>query len=685
MKRIISVLFFVINTLLFFGIMTVYENKDSNYVYQIETEQSGVFHEWIALDNSNREIDSQSMFELFKELTERYELLISVSLGDFSRNQFDFYMASHTKIDQRLGLVTDVSIDFNESDAYFYTSRKDNPEGIYFYLLNTDLDVNIYPITYLGEMPSTMISFVANSQKELDESIAILLNHFGDYLTRIGEPTAEPYVVQDEINTFLPTTIIMSMICAFLLLMMYVHAESKKIAIFKTMGMSLLVTAFKMFFSLFVIIALVILITNSLLFAIFVGTVNARTIPMIIDLVKSGTYQLIGTFFTIVLSCLLLTFIPSYSLLKNSRLNHQLMKVNYVLKILVLITLLPLRTDKINNIMQEFAVIQYATNREIDGFQFVPRYKTEYENDGYDLFKYWEEFSQSRDIDIVNHDDLLYEYHQAYQILNEAGAIFCKSYELYGNDSGIMVNENYIKKHPIKDIDGNWIDIDRIDADVIYLIPEFYFEYHTGEFYLSDPFDNANYEMIVIDNKQEIFNYSPFWEYEFIQRPLMITLYKDTAFRLDASIFRDVYIDTDIKELLKSTPFNDKIVISSLGEEFAYQRERMIKNILDEVRFVLPTLALILVITIQYAYLYLKEFSQRIFIRKLLGHNPFRIYGGLVLESGFAVIVAAFITLLRKNDIRLFVFLMGVEVLVYLLIVLFLRNIPIKVSDANES
>jgi len=140
MKRIISVLFFVINTLLFFGIMTVYENKDSTYIYQIETEQPGVFHEWIALDNSNREIDSQSMFDLFKELTERYELLISVSLGDFSRNQFNFYMASHTNIDQRLGLVTDVSIDFNESDAYFYTSRKDNPEGIYFYLGGSQLN-----------------------------------------------------------------------------------------------------------------------------------------------------------------------------------------------------------------------------------------------------------------------------------------------------------------------------------------------------------------------------------------------------------------------------------------------------------------------------------------------------------------------------------------------------------------
>jgi len=665
--------------------MTVYENKDTTYIYQIETEQPGVFHEWIAVDNNNSEVDSQSMFELFKELTERYKLLISVSLGDYSRNQFDFYMASHTNIDQRLGLVTDISIDFNESDDYFYTNRKDNPEGIYFYLLNTDLDVNIYPMTYLGEMPSTRILFVANSRDELEESIAILLNHFGDSLTRMGEATAEPYVVQDEINAFLPTTIIMSMICTFLLLMMYVHTKSKKIAIFKTMGMSLSAIAIKMFFSLFVIIALIITITNILLFAIFVGTINARTIPMVIDLAKSGTYQLIGVFLTIVLSCFLLTFIPTYSLLKNSRLNRQLMKVNYVLKILVLITLLPLVSDKINNIMQESVMIRYATNREVDDFQFVPRYKMEHDNDGYDLLKYLEELSQSRDPDIINNHELLYEYHQAYRILNNAGAIFCKSYNPYGNDSGIMVNENYIKKYPIKDIDGNWIDIDQIDADVVYLIPEYYFEYHTGEFYLSDPFDNINYEMIVIDNKQEIFNYSPFWEYEFIQRPHMITLYKDTAFRLDASIFNDVYIDADIKELLKSTPFNDKIVVSSLGDELAFQRERMIKNVLDEVRFVLPTFALILLIIIQYTYLYLKEFSQQIFIRKLLGHNPIRIYGGLLLESSFAVIAAAFIALLRKNDIRLFLFVMGMEVLVYLITVLFMRNIHVKFSDANES
>lgn len=338
MKKIIMVLFLIINILLFYGIMDVYENKDLAYIHQIEIEQPGVIYEWIALENNNREIDSQAMFELFIELAERYELLISVKLGNYSRNQFDFYMASHMNIDQRLGLVTDISINFNESDDYFYTSRKDNPEGIYFYLLNTDLDVNIYPITDLGEMPSTMIFIVANSRDELDASIAILLNHFGDSLTHMGEPSAEPYVVQDELNAFLPVAIIMSMICTFLLLMMYVHMKSKKITIFKTMGMSLSATAFKMFFSLFIIIALTI-ITNILLFAIFAGSINTRTIPMIIDLTKSGTYQLIGVFITIVLSFLLLTFIPIYSLLKSNRLNRQLMNVNYVMKILILTTL----------------------------------------------------------------------------------------------------------------------------------------------------------------------------------------------------------------------------------------------------------------------------------------------------------------------------------------------------------
>ena len=665
--------------------MNVYENKDSTYINQIEIDQLGAFHEWIAFDNSSGELDSQSLFELFKELTERYELLISVRLGDYSKNQYDIYIASHMNIDQRLGLVTDLSINFNETDDYFYTSRKNNSEGIYFYLLNTDLDVNIYPIANLGEMPNTMISFVANSQDELDESISIFLNRFGTYLTRIGEPSSTPYVVRDKINAFLPTTIIMAMICTFLLLMMYVHTKSKKIAIFKTMGMSISTTAFTMFSSLFIIIISTIIITNILFFAIFVSSINARTIPMLIDLTKSGIYQSIGAFLTIVLSCFLLTFIPTYSLLKNCLLNRRLMEVNYVLKILILVTFLPLISDKIYNIKQELTVIRYATNHEVESFQFAQRYKKEYENDGYDLLKYMKEFSQSRDPDIVIHHEILYEYHHAYRILNNAGAILCKSYTLYGNESGIMVNENYIKKYPVKDMYGNWIDIDKINADVIYLIPEYYFEYLSGEFYLADPFYNMNYEMIVIDDQQGIYNYSPFWEYDFLNRPHMITLYKDTAFRLDASIFKDIFINADMKELLKNTPFNDKIVVSLLGDELAYNREWMIKNILNEVRFVLPALALIFVIIIQYAYLYLKVFGKQIFVRKLLGHNPFHIYSILLLESSFAVIVAASITLLKKADVRLYPYIIILDILVYILISLLSQNIDVKFFDANES
>lgn len=685
MKRIIAVLFFIINTMIFFGMMSVYEKKDLTYIFQLDIDRPGIFHELISLDSTNNEVDSQSMFELFKELTNRYELLISVPLGDYPKNQFDYYMISNENMDQRLGLITDKSINLNETDDFFYTSKKDNPDGIYFYLLNTELDVNIYPITYLGEMPSSTISVVAASREELNEAIEILLGHFGDSFTRMGEPSAEPFIVANAINSFLPATILLLMICIFLLLMMYVYANSKKIAIFKTLGLSLSATALKMFSLLFVIIALVIVITNLFLYSIFVGAVNARTIPLIIDLIKSGLFQLAGVFLTIALSCLLLTFVPNYSLLKNNRLNKQLMRVNFVLKILILVTLLPIVSDKMNHIIQNVEIIRYATRHEADGFQFVPRYKMEYADDGYDYIVYMQEFYQSYDVDVVNRYELLNEYHEAYQILDEAGAIYCRSYKLMGDDSGIYVNENYIKKHPIRDIDGNWIDIEQIDTDVLYLIPKCYADKYTGEFYLSDPYENEDYEMIVIDNEQEIFNYNPEWKYDFLQRPHMITLYKDAAFRLNASIFNDVFIDSDISALLKNTRFYDKIVIKSLEDEFAFFGRWALKNVMDGLKYILPTFALTLVIIIQYAYLYLKECSGRIFIQKIFGYNPFRIYSGLLLESGFAVAVAAFISLYRKDDIRLFPLVMGMEILAYLLIIFFLRGMYSKFSNANES
>ena len=278
MKKIIVLLFLVVNVFLFFGILEIYEEKDFAYINQIETEQSQVCHEWIRFHDEAGDLDSEKIFDLFQELTNQFNLLISIRITDIDRNLYQIYVSSSMNIDQRLKLVTDVSLNFNESEDSFYTNKKGDAKGQYFYLLNNDMDVYIYPIRYLKKMPDTVISFVADSREDLEDSIRMYMEHFGSYSSRMGEPTADTYETRKKIDSFLPMTILLTMLSSFLLIMMYIHARSKKIAVFHTLGLSLPYTAFKLFFVLLISIFFIIAATNLILFILFVGIINARTI-----------------------------------------------------------------------------------------------------------------------------------------------------------------------------------------------------------------------------------------------------------------------------------------------------------------------------------------------------------------------------------------------------------------------
>lgn len=310
MKKIIVAFFLVVNLFMFLGILEIYEEKDLFYIHQLEVLQPNVVAEWVSVEDIDNELDNKALLSALEELTNRRDLLVSVRLGNYSKNQYEVYIAANKNIDESLNLVTDTSVNFNKTDAY-YTSDENDEEGIFFYLLNKDLDITISPLSYLERMPNTLLLLTSNSSEELDEGINELMQQFAPYLTRRGEVGYEPFSHKEEMGAFLPVTIALTMICAFLLLMMYIHAKSKKIAIFKTLGVSPFATAVKLFFPLLCFIFLGIILINTALFYWFVRVVNAKTIPLILDLVKSVLYQMAGVLLVMVLGFLLLRFIPN--------------------------------------------------------------------------------------------------------------------------------------------------------------------------------------------------------------------------------------------------------------------------------------------------------------------------------------------------------------------------------------
>jgi len=550
MKKVITILFILVNALLFFNTREVFMQQD-----QADMLRLPVFHPDAMLttlrigffDDSHISPEvSEAMFERFEELTTEYDLVIFGG-GSEGFHQINWYVASSIPIDERFNLITGVSVNFNENTTYFYTNHHNVANGVHFFLLNNQLEVQLQPMRAMGQIRTNGWYFFASTNQEtLDTAVGLFIDEFSEYAS-ITEALSDPFMLEDEIASFLPPTIIMTMMLVFLIIIMYVHLYSKKIAIFKTMGLSYGVAVKELFLPLFIIITVTIAATQTLLFFFVIGVINHRTIPIIEALINMGFWQLVGMMVTFAISSLLLLLIPSYAMLKNSSLNRLLMGANYIAKIVVLLLILPTISDRID-LMQEPLqrlnhVRHYEQNGDFKHYQFSPWLLSRYNADGYIgvLMGLSGEFFENPDPNIIYEHDILYQYHLAYQILNEAGAILSDSSTFFSGEPVLNVNENYIRKHHIIDLDGNIVDLNQTSSDTVHLVPEMYL----GRGFVGDIINRGD-DVIPIKNDQIVFDYSLGWDFQGIREvPYVISVARDGSFDLQASPLSNVFFDGD--------------------------------------------------------------------------------------------------------------------------------------------
>jgi len=637
---------------------------------QIYTVQPDVIHTSLMINNeSMSNASSEAMFDMFRHLVHNFDVMISYGESDFRRSEYFFYIISDIPIDERLGLLTDVSLNFAYHVEYFYTNQRNIENGVSFFLLNNRIDVRFYPITAMGTIRGGAYFFIARSQSELDEVIAIFMAEFDVYVDRIITFDADSFDTDEAIESFLSPIIIVTMALIALVTIMYIHTNSKKIAIIKTMGIPFHQQVKQLFLPLLLVITLTIAATNLLLFTIFVNAINERTIPILWTLVHSVGLQLLGVVSTLLIGSLLLLFIPSYSLLKNSSYIRFLMGANYFLKIAVLIVMIPFLSGRVDLIQDNLRNINhvnhYERNSSIVDSQFSPNFMAGYfGGEYYSVLRYlWTEVGIRNVVpEIIYEHPILYEYHRAFHILNKAGAIFCRGIILSGGRPGLLVNENFLERHPVQDINGNEVSLHQSKSDAIYLIPEMYMDVgFSGNLF------NQEDEVIIIKNEQNIFDYSLEWIWAGIPtQPYIIRVYRDTAFRLDASPFRHMFFDGDFNGLLRDTSFYNRILVSTVGEELNRVRELHTREATEHILVMTPTFALVLVIIIQYSYLYSKVYQKRIYAQKIMGYSSLRIFSRLLFESSLAVIVAISVVWYLQLDIRLLVGVLMLEVIAYL-------------------
>jgi len=677
MKRIIAILILLVNMLLFYNVREVFIERDTADMLQIHRVSPDIVHASLIINNRNNmsisDETSEAIFDMFIHLTQKFDLLIMNGEANFERNEYITYLIASMPIDERLELVTNTSLDFKYERNYFYTNQRNVENGVNFFLLNRRATFNFLPITAMGTIRGGEYTFVARSQEELDESISIFMTQFGEYVSQIIEFDSDPFDFQEAIESFLTPVILVAMLIIALVIIMYIHIHAKKIAVLKTMGITFFHIAKQLFVPLVLIITLSIVVINTVLFTLLVGALNARTLPMVWTLLQSGVMQLIAVIVTILVSTLLLLFVPIYSLLKNSNLNRFLMGANYVLKIIVLVVMIPFLSGRLDMIQDNFRMISYVRHYEQNGlfseYQFSPMLNPRYRGDGY--FAAIMEITGTADWDSIDSEmlyeyDVLYEYQRAFRILNEAGAIFSQgSSGMGGVPPGLVVNENYLAKHLVRDVYGHYVDLSHSVSEIIYLIPEMYL----GSGYVENLI-SLDYEIVIIKNDQVLFDYSLLWDFTGIPtQPYTLRVFRDNSFRLEASPLTFVFVDGDINALLRDTSFYNRILVSSIENELNRIRERHTQEIVEHILVMAPTFALILVIILQYSYLYSKVYKKRIYAKKIMGHSPFKTFLPLLIESSLAVVAAISIVWYLQLDIRLLLMVLIMEIAVYLAVV----------------
>lgn len=237
MKKIIAILFVLINTLLFFNIREAYMEKDVSDVARIHYFDDDVVHASLIISNPGNEMmdesSSAALFDVFSYITQKFEIMIMYGEVDFNTLEHRYYLFSATPIDNLLGLVTNVSLNFNNQDDYFYTNHANRENGIQFFLLNQRLDVNILPMRMMGTIRGGQYTFVARSQTVLDESIAFFMSDFENYVDTIRIYDSDPLDTGAMINTFLTSIILLNMILIFLVIILYIHLNTKKLLFLK--------------------------------------------------------------------------------------------------------------------------------------------------------------------------------------------------------------------------------------------------------------------------------------------------------------------------------------------------------------------------------------------------------------------------------------------------------------------
>lgn len=623
MKKVLITVFMLSSCFLFFALLSVYQEKD----------ESDLYHLFGLKDTTNVNIEFQGDLSKlpFDALSDDVYALVKESdsaviseNSDYSSKTFDMYVAYDGNLNALFDTngLSDVKFDGAEKEIHF---SSDGVSAYAFPMINKTFHVNIYSFDQLDASSGNgYLSFGIYGEDAAD-SAEIVMEKYAQYQPVIQDYSQAEYDYVTERDHSIRYYLFISIVLLFVIMLFYLSDHMKDISIYRLNGYSTLRICTTVFGKTVVFMWAGGLILLFVLFAIFVGFLNERSLLCLKSMVWGYFLLSLSLIPVIVLPVFLMGRMRLSTVLKGRSFNGVLSLVMFVLCFPVVLYctsgLIPKAEALISYAGQ---YIQLLQNRQWYNNTY---YFSGYTRDYMHLSTNYMEMSDSAD------DPAYLEAIEMVNTFEEAGAWFVSSstyYDIHDQEIPVMIiNENCFhetgKKLKAYDTVTKYLD----EGNAVVLMNTG--QYETSPVSAGQLFEGLDHTTpVVLDT-----SFDGMGIFGDTRAEIVVVLKKGTPMR-NKTIFNHLYVHDmsmeKVHELLAMHGMEKMVEISDMEGEYNLYRRGSVDVMQTILRESFPLVLLLGFTMLAYHVLYRNANRSEIAVKRLFGFTSIRMYYTYLLE-----------------------------------------------------
>lgn len=465
---------------------------------------------------------------------------------------------------------------------------------------------------------------------------------YPDVFHDIGSMERESFALSSYLKQNILPMCIITILLLGLLIILLVNQSLKTIGMLKSMGLSGVRIAKRLYGRLFGQIVLAALGSLVVAYAVIVGNVERVAWEAIRLLFMLYVGYLLGIVVVFFVTVFLIFRSPLYAFIKNRNFSRHFMNINYGYLLVALLILVPMCTSAWIQVKEQLPLWQALTQKQeaLSSFVYAFTYEDGYRFEGYDEEAVYTAYSEEKPI----RDPLYLTYRKDYERINAAGGLYYR--KDYLQDKDILypyaeVNMNYVKRFLIQDVNGQTVHLKDKKNTVYVLLPKSLSNLNITDI---EMYGNHMEKIIIADEQKKALDLDLIQGNLHSTMPITYLVYSDSAFRLGKQVTNGMYLDAPQQALLRSVYQGKHLEIMRSKDQVQDIVSTLNQTIFMQGMVFLPSLLLIMLMVAEYTYLYMVSFHQRLFVRRVQGTSFLKVYTRIFLEASapFLLVMAFF-------------------------------------------